>query len=247
MSSVSFSGFGSLAMDLARLRQERRATELEVAEHDIFVQTQEQTYQREKQLEAEKRAAEEAKEAAFWNDVGTVAKTVAVVGSVAAAAFTGGSSLVIAGAIAGGALTIGADVLKRSDVIDDKTAMGLQIAGAVASLGAGGAACLAEAPAVASETALVGSSIGEALAGGGTVGGGVATVAGKSAEASGQNHLADGKLAEGRAGDAHDGIQDAIARIDRQLSEDRAANQVLNRIQTDDANARMALVHALRG
>jgi len=247
MSSITFSGFGSVAMELARLRQERRATELEVAEHDIFVQTQEQTHQREKQIEAEKRAADEAEKAEFWNDVASVAKYTAVAGSVAAAAFTGGSSLVVAGAIAGGAFTIGGDVLKRSEVVDDRTAMGLQIAGAVASFGAGAASFFTQAPELATQTAIVGSSVGEAVAGGGAVAGGAATFGEKSAESTEQTHRADAKLAEGRGEAARDHIQDAIARMDRQMNEDLVASRALNRIHSNDADARAALVNAVRG
>lgn len=247
MSSVAVSGFGSIAMELALLRQERRATELEVAEHDIFVQTQEQTYQRERQIEAEKRAAEEAKDAAFWNDVASVAKGAAVVGSVAAAAFTGGSSLVVAGAIAGGGLTVGADVLKRCEVIDDKTAMGLQIAGAVASLGAGGASLFTEAPELATRTAIIGSSIGQGVSAGGTVAAGLATFGEKSAEAAEQRSRADAKLADVRSETARDRMHDAYERIERQMSDDRAASRTLDRIQNDDANARSGLIHAVRG
>lgn len=247
MSSVAFSGFGSIAMELARLRQERRATELEVAEHDIFVQTQEQTFQREQQIEAEKRAAEEADKAEFWNDVASVAKYTAVAGSVAAAAFTGGSSLVVAGAIAGGTLTIGGDVLKRCEVIDDTTAMGFQVAGAVASFGAGAASFFTQAPELATRTAVVGSSVGEAIAAGGAVAGGVATFGGKSAEAAEQTHRADAKLAEGRSEAARDRIQDAMARIDRQMNEDLVASRALNRIHSNEADARSALVNAVRG
>lgn len=247
MSSVSFSGFSSLATELAYLRQERRATELEVAEHDIFVQTQEQTYQRERQLEAEKRAAEEAKDAAFWGDVATVAKGVAVAGSVAAAAFTGGSSLVVAGAIVGGGLNIGADVLKRCEVIDDKTAMGLQIAGSVASLGAGGASLFTEAPSLATQTAIVGNSIGQGVCAGGNVAAGAAIYGQKSAESAENDAKADAKLAEGRIEAARDHVHDAIERIERQMSDDRAASRTLTRIQTDEANTRSGLIRAVRG
>lgn len=247
MSTVGSVNVGSISMQLAALREEQRAATLDIAENDIAVETQEKEYQREKQIEAQRRAQKEAEKAGFWEDVASVAKCVAVAGSVAGAAFTGGSSLVVAGAIMGGGLTIGGEVLKRTDVIGDDVATGLQIAGAAVSLGAGAASLFTSASEVASETAVVGGAASRAVSGAGTVGAGGATYGTKAANSAEQYARADVLAADTRGQEAQGRIDDAIARMERQIKDDQSATRIYTRLQNQESEARASLINAVRG
>src|SRR5438445_10269176 len=107
MSSVNPLDGASLAVQLIALEENQHLAQIESGKSEVRVQTVEHAYQRQQEIAAADRAREEAKSAAFWNDVAIVAKDVAVVASVAGAAFTGGSTLIIAASIAGGALAVG--------------------------------------------------------------------------------------------------------------------------------------------
>src|ERR1051325_11521240 len=112
MSSITPVGGASIAVQLEALEEDRYGAELKSGKSMVKVETGERTVWRDQQREALEKARAEAEESSFWGDVASVAKDVAVVASVAGAAFTGGSTLIVAATIAGGTLTVGADVAK---------------------------------------------------------------------------------------------------------------------------------------
>src|SRR5262245_58673060 len=138
MSAVTLLGGASIAIQLEVLEEDRYGAEIKSGKSMVNVETGERTIWREQQREALEKARAEAEKSSFWGDVASVAKDVAVVASVAGAAFSGGSTLLVAATIAGGTLTVGADVAKREHLLDDSVCDGLEIAGACATLGAGG-------------------------------------------------------------------------------------------------------------
>src|SRR5438477_10851497 len=100
MSTISAPSGASVAIELAAIDEDHNTAQIEAGKDDIQVDTSERKFQREQQLEDERRAREKANESSFWGDVAGIAKDVAIVGSVAGAAFTGGSSLIIAATLA---------------------------------------------------------------------------------------------------------------------------------------------------
>src|SRR5437764_104044 len=114
MSTVHALDGASFAIQLAMIEEDHRSAEIDASKNLIKIDTNEHSFAREEQFEAEQRAREKADESSFWADVGGIAKDVAIVGAVAGAAFTGGSTLIVAATLAGGALTVGADVASRA-------------------------------------------------------------------------------------------------------------------------------------
>src|SRR5262245_45973643 len=96
MATIDTLDGASLAIQLAAIEEDRHSAEMDASKDLVQVDTTEHTFRREQQCEAERRASEEADESFFWDDVGGIAKDVVIVGSIAGAAFTGGSTLIVA-------------------------------------------------------------------------------------------------------------------------------------------------------
>src|SRR5258705_11199230 len=127
----------SIAIQLAAIEEDHNSSEIAAGKNMIRIDTNEHSFRRQQQVEAQERAREKEEDSSFWGDVAGIAKDVAVVGAVAGAAFTGGSTLIVAAALVGGACTVGADVARRSGA-DETLVTGLSLTGAAFSLCARG-------------------------------------------------------------------------------------------------------------
>src|SRR2546428_13085158 len=108
---VSLDG-ASIAVQLAALEEDHHAAEIQSGKSAVTIESKEHVFLREQQILAEEKAREEADDSSFWSDVASIAKDVAIVGAVAGAAFSGGSTLIVAAALVGGGLTVGGDIAK---------------------------------------------------------------------------------------------------------------------------------------
>jgi hypothetical protein len=247
MSSVTPLGGASIAIQLEALEEDRFGAELKSGKSIVKVETGERTVRRELEREALEKARAEAEESSFWNDVASVAKDVAVVASVAGAAFSGGSTLIVAATIAGGALTVGADVAKREDLLDDKVCDGLEIAGACATLGAGGyQAFFQVAPMVSETSAVVGLVAGEVESGSMLVAAG-ATYRQTTAQSRETDAQADAMGASSSADAAQTAIDDSISRMQRSLGDRNLKTGTIADLQRSDELLNDELINGMRG
>jgi hypothetical protein len=140
---------------------------------------------KEAQAAAEQQKAERESHG-FWAKLkkfaGTVAKITAVVAAVAGSVFTGGASLVAVAAIVAVGLSAGATVVRETHMfgkLSDKIGLGMEIAGAVIGVAAGGAGALQtaqvanQATTVAKVTASSAEVVGATATATGAVAGGV--------------------------------------------------------------------------
>src|SRR4051794_18307600 len=136
--STSSVSCASIAVQLEALNQEQNASSLQADKQTVHVETTEIQFHKDQQAQADESAREAADDSSFWDDVASVAKDVAAVGAIAGAAFSGGSTLIVAGAILGGGLSLLSDVARR--VGGSKGVFtGVGVAGAGARLVSGGA------------------------------------------------------------------------------------------------------------
>jgi hypothetical protein len=247
MSTINALSGASLAIQLAAIEEDHHDAENDANKNLVAIDTNEHKFQRERQFEAEQRAAEEARESSFWDDVGGIAKDVAVVGSVAAAAFTGGSSLIVAATLIGGAATVGSDVARRLGA-DDKLCTGLEIGGAALSLGAGaGGAIFDVAPAAVSQTSATVGLIDKGVEAGATLVQGGASYKEKAAQSDETNYQADAKTASDAVKDAQTRIDDSISAMQRSLQDRNRKFQTIANLQSSDERLTNTLLNNMRG
>jgi hypothetical protein len=247
MSTIHSLSGATLAIQLAAIEEDHHDAENDANKNLVTIDTNEHKLQRERQLEAEQRAAEEAQESSFWDDVAGIAKDVAVVGSVAAAAFTGGSSLIVAATIIGGAATVGSDVARRLGA-DDKLCTGLEIGGAVLSLGAGaGSAIFDVAPAAVSQASATLGLIGKEVGAGATLVQGAATYKEKAAESNETNYQADATTASNAVKHAQTRIDDSISSMQRSLQDRNRKFHAVANLQKSDERLTDTLLNNMRG
>jgi hypothetical protein len=236
----------SLAAQLEALNQEHNASELHANKQTVNIQTTEVQFQRDQQVQAEQRAQEAADDEAFWGDVVDVAKDVAAVAAIAGAAFTGGSTLVVAAAIIGGGLTLGGDVAGRLGA-DKKVCTGLEIAGAALSLVSGGASLLIGGAQEVSEAAAIGGVASKSVSGGATVvQGGAHVEQGVSAKAETDSN-ADSVASGARADDAKNLVDNAFTRMQQEQSNSRLRTRVAASLEELDQQVVSTLTNAIRG
>jgi hypothetical protein len=247
MSSVTPLGGASIAIQLEALEENRFGAELKSGKSIVKVETGERTMRRELEREALEKARAEAEDSSFWGDVASVGKDVAVVASVAGAAFSGGSTLIVAASIAGGALTVGADVAKREELLDDKVCKGLEIAGACATLGAGGYQAVFEvAPAVSETSAVVGLVAGEVESGSMLVAAG-ASYQQTTAQSRETDAQADAASASSSADAAQTAIDDSISRMQQSLRNRNLTAGTIAVLQQSDVHLNDELINGMRG
>jgi len=196
--------------------------------------------------EAEAAAAQEKAEEeshGFWAKLkkvaGTVAKVAAVVAAVAGSVFTGGSSLIAAAAIVAAGLSAGAMVVKETHMfgkLSDKIGLGMEIAGAVIGVAAGGAGALQ-----AGETAATQAPTWAKLTvAGAEATGATATATGAAAGCvvAGYQHDADEAAADG---------EDARGRMQMKQSEQQSVIDWLKRASQFEADATDATMKTIDG
>jgi hypothetical protein len=246
MTTVGSLDGASLAIRLAAIEEDHDSSEIAAGKNMVKIDTNEHSFRRKQELEAREQARESEEDSSFWGDVAGIAKDVAVVGAVAGAAFTGGSTLIVAASLVGGACTVGSDVAKRVGA-DEGWVTGLAIAGAGCSLVAGGAAIFSGVGPVTTETSaavrLVGDGVG---AGGSLVGAGAGYLAGR-AKANEADLDADATAASGAADNAQSKIDESISDMrqafrDRNLKMETAAN-----LQRSDEQLNDQLLNNMRG
>lgn len=236
----------SLAAQLEALNEQHNASDLHANKQTVNVETTEVRFQRDQQQQAVQRAQAAADQGSFWDDVADVAKDVAAVGAIAGAAFTGGSTLVVAGAILGGGLTLGSDVAGRLGV-DKKICTGLEIAGAGLTVLSGGASLFIKSAHEVSEVSAIGGLVSKSVSGGATVVQGGAHAeehASRSAEADGR---ADSVGAAARADNAKTLVDDAFTRLQQEQSNAKLRTNVAMSLEAIDQEVVSALTNAIRG
>jgi hypothetical protein len=155
---------------------------------------------------------------------------------------------------------VGADVAKREDLLDDKVCDGLELAGACATLGAGGYQAFFEvAPAVSETSATVGLVAGEVKSASMLVAADASYQQG-TAQSRETDAKADASSASSAADAAQTAIDDSISRMqqslrDRNLKADTIAalqqsdehlnNELINGIRVDHGNGRA--IHGVTG
>jgi hypothetical protein len=246
MSSISGLDGASLAIQLVAIEEDHESAEMVADKSLVKIDSTEHTFQREQQFQALRQAQEKEHDSSFWGDVAGIAKDVAVVGAVAAAAFTGGSSLIVAAALIGGACTVGADVAKRAGA-DEKVVTGLALTGAAFSLAAGGGAALSGVAPVATETSATVGLIGNGVGAGGSLVGAGAGYASASAKAKAVNFNADATAASGAAEEAQTRIDDTIASMSQALRDRKQKVEVIANLQRTNEQVDNVLLNNMRG
>jgi hypothetical protein len=236
----------SLAVQLEALNQQQNASNLHADKETVHIESSEIQFQKEQQRQAEERAQAAADDASFWNDVGAIAKDIGAVGAIAGAAFTGGSSLIVAGAILGGSLSLASDVAGRLG-LDKKICTGLEAAGAGLSLLTGGASFFVDSAREVSDVAAVGSLAGKSLNGGASAVQGVAHGEQHAKESAENDSKADSVDASARAGHAKDIQDDAFASLQREQNDAKLRTQVAAALEALDQQVVFALTDAIRG
>lgn len=223
---------------------------------------------RQEQIEAQKRAEAEARaaqeDASFWGEVATVAKVVAIAGSVAAAAATGGSSLVVAAALLSAGLTGGA-VVGRKLGVDDDVCLGMELTGAAVGLTAGGYSAVSAMGEATSGAAAASSAASHATTMSATsttvakVGVGAQAVAGLARSSGAGADMATGHyqsseldaradaMASGhQAEDAKQRGNDAVGAVRKQLAADARATLTAAQIEQDTEATRAQVLANMR-
>jgi hypothetical protein len=237
-------GSGSIAIALAFLHDERHDAEFHAGKADVDVETLDRKFHREEQERAEERAESEAEKSSFWGDVLDIAKDVGVIGAVAASACTGGSSLVVAGALIGGGLTVGGDIARRAGA-DKDLCQGMELAGSVVSLATGGASLLSTSTKELSELQVAGSAIGKSVSAGATGVEAGATYAQKKAQSDEVVEHADAKSAKNQAEASTSAIDDAIARMQQLLRNKRMTDRAEADLQRTESDAMQSLINRM--
>ncbi len=246
MSTVSSLGGASIAIQLAAIEEEQNSAEIDAGKNMVKIDTNEHTFRRQEQFQEQQQAREKEDESSFWGDVAGIAKDVAVVGCVAGAAFTGGSTLIVAATLVGGACTVGADVAKRVGA-SDELVTGLTLAGAGLSLAAGGGAVIAGVGPVATETSSVAGLVGNGIgAGGSMVSAGAGYVAG-TAKAAAVDFNADATAASSTADDAQTRIDDHISDMRHALRDRNSKMETVANLQRSDEQLNNELLNNMRG
>jgi hypothetical protein len=177
-----------------------------------------------------------------------VAKDVAAVAAVAGAAFTGGSSLVLAAAIIGAAGTVGADVAKRTGLIGERTAMWIELGSAALSGGAGAAQLVGGGGTVlATETSAAVKAASGSTAALATSTEGVATYGKNRALSCETSRQADAALADSKAGEASDRFDDVVDAIGRSNTNFAQAAAIAANLQAADSDLATNLISTIRG
>jgi hypothetical protein len=236
----------SLAIQLAAIEEDHQSAEMDAGKSLVKIDTTEHSFQREQQFQALQQAREKEDESSFWGDVAGIAKDVAVVGAVAGAAFTGGSSLIVAAALIGGACTVGADVAKRAGA-DENVVTGLALTGAAFSLAAGGGALISGVAPVATETSAVVGVIGNGVAAGGSLVGASAGYVSGIAKAAALDRNADATAASGAADEAQTKIDDSIAAMGQSLRDRNLKMETVAKLQRSDEQINSELLNNMRG
>jgi hypothetical protein len=236
----------SLAAQLEALNQQQNASDLQADKQTVHVETEEIQFHRDQQQQAEVRAQEAAEDGSFWSDVAEVAKDVAAVGAIAGAAFSGGSTLVVAGAILGGGLTLGSDVAGRLGV-SKEICTGLEVAGAGLSLVSGGASLFIKSAHEVSEISAIGGLASKSVSGGATMVQGGAHLAQRTANSVETGNKADSIDAGARAANAKDLVDDAIKSMQREQTDAKLRTHVATALEAIDQEIDFVLTNAIRG
>lgn len=238
---VSGAGSQIAAMQLNAAHLQRQG-----AESDVTSAAAVRDHEREEQAKAVEEAKEAASDSSMWGDVVSVAKTTAIVASVAAVGVSGGSSLVVAGALVGGGMQVGAEVAGKAGVIDENTAKWTEMAGAgimLASGGLGAAGMLGETSSSAS-TFATGARV---VSGGATMTEGGASIEKGRADAAVVDAHADGQQADNLGQEAAGRQSEAIDRARHAVTSGARAIASAADIQADNVRTRSEWTARLRG
>ncbi|MBI3201287.1 MAG: hypothetical protein HYZ29_07050 [Myxococcales bacterium] len=231
-------GGPSMGHQLAALELERRELNEDSSQEDIDCHFNAIALHRKEAEEALQRAEREAREAGFWSDVAQVATVAAAVGGVVAAGATGGGSLALTLAIAGGVGTLATQTESGQDLLRDELGMSDEqikwtgVASAAVSVGAGfatvgasaakaGSEAARQAAAAAHQAAIL-RAAGMMTAGAGTAVGGVAHYGEFSANSRQTDATADEQAADRSATEASSRLDDKIATVKGDLSRHQA-------------------------
>jgi hypothetical protein len=246
MSAITPPGGASIAIELAAIEEDHHAAQIAASKDAVKTETQEEQFQKEQQREAEQRAREKADSASFWDDVAGIAKDVAIVGAVAGAAFTGGSTLIVAATLAGGALTVGGDVARRLGA-SDEVCTGLELTGAGLSLAAGGGAALFDVAPVATQTSATVGLIGRGVEAGATLVQAGAVYNEKTAQSDEFDCRADAVSASAARDEVQATIDDSLSTMRRELQDEKLKMSALATLQQSDERTNADLLTNMRG
>jgi hypothetical protein len=239
---------GSIAEQIVALEQDRHSAEVHADKDFTEIESNEAQRQHLEQQRALAEAREEAESASKWGSVLDIAKDVAAVGAVAAAAFTGGSSLLVAAAVMGGAGALGADIAKRTGLISDKTATWIEVGSAALSGGAGVAQALGAGGAeAATETAAVVKTAGNCTAAGATATEGVATYGKNRALSNEVSAQADAAQADNNAEAAWDRFEEVVDAIRQSNATSAQISAAAANLEAADSDLSTRLISTLRG
>lgn len=171
----------------------------------------------EQQAAARQRAREAAEESSFWGDIVEVCSWV---GAGVAIAATGGAGTAGALALAGGGAMVGAEIAKKSDLIDENGALatGLAVGSSVAIGAAGG---------MAGELGRVLVGTAKVIEGGATIRSAMAGSTAQESSADATSFRAEGLERAAEVKEATQAATDALAH--RTEIQDRAAELLLRR------------------
>ena len=239
--SLDDPGLGVLALEIkASSGQAREATDaIEAADAARQIAF-------ENAREAERTAQADQDKSSFWDDVGAVAKVVAVVGGAAAAVATGGGGVVAVMALAGSGLTVAAPALKKAGLVSDDAASAMELAGTGLSLAAGGYTALYPPGA---DSALPGLRMaGRLTEGAGRAAEGVATIEAKGYEGRVAQDHADEAASTQASDQAAIAGDDARDRLTRAVARSGGSAQAtISMLEDREAVKAQVLANMLRG
>jgi hypothetical protein len=244
MTTTSPAG-ASLATQLAYLDMEQRHADMVSGKASAKSEVQQKEHAREEQHKAEEKAAEEAAKSSMWGDVASVAKVAAIVGGVGAAAFTGGASLVVVGAVAGGSLTLGSMIAKEAGA-SDKVVKGMEYTGAGLSVASGIGGAFAGTT-VSSELAATGAMAARTTSGAATTTQGVATIGQGRAQSAETDARADAADSGSTVDDASSRADSAMRRIEHDTKEAAAKMKMAAQLQQTQLETNSVVLNGLRG